>query len=220
MQTCVNGISLSMNVRKAYASAILSGGEETEGRRGIVTKIDEAGGKELLTQLKYEFNTQTALSLYKTLTDEATVKSFIIGTEQNQTDRVYSQLTTSMMYDGNKEPFTTDPQLLEDTQRHTRRPLYIHGSDNRKTIINTKEKNGVITEATTEHTRISGCSTYDPLISNVIEDGENIQMGIARATVTTKVTSTDALEGSLEDTKVTQKGWATALSAKELAEDW
>ncbi|ENC7118061.1 hypothetical protein ABKZ63_005465 [Salmonella enterica] len=217
----VNGISLSMNVRKAYASAILSGGKETEGQRGIVTKIDEAGGKELLKWLKYEFIChRTALRLYKTLTAEATVKSFIIGTGQNQTDRVYSQLTTSMLYDRNKEPFTTAPQLLEDTQRHTQRPLYIHGSDNRKTIIDIEVKNGVITKAITEHTRISGCSTYDPLISNVIEDGEKIQMGLARATVTTKVTSTDALEGSLEDTKVTQKGWATALSAKELAEDW
>ncbi|EDY5736578.1 hypothetical protein GQ105_005592 [Salmonella enterica] len=214
----VNGIGLPRSVREAYASAIMSGGTETEGQSGIVTKIGKEGGEKLLLQLKLNFDTLTALRLYKTLTDEATVKSFIIGTEQNQTDRIYSQLTTRMKYDRNKDEFTTGPQLREDSLRHTRRPLYIHGSDNRKTIINTKEKNGVITEATTEHTRISGCSTYDPYMNGVIEDGENLEMGLARTTVTTKVTSTDALEDRLKDTKVTRNGWATALSVKELAE--
>ncbi|ENC7117982.1 hypothetical protein ABKZ63_005371 [Salmonella enterica] len=214
----VNGTSLPRSVREVYASAIMSGGKETEGQRGIVTKIGKEGGEKLLLVLKLNFDTPTALRLYKTLTDEATVKSFIIGTEQNQTDRIYSQLTTRMKYDRNKDEFTTGPQLREDSLLNTRQTLYIHGSDNRKTIINTKEKNGVITEATTEHTRISGCSTYDTYMNGIIEDGENLEMGLARTTVTTKVTSTDALEDRLKNTKVTRNGWATALSVKELAE--
>ncbi|ENC7118059.1 hypothetical protein ABKZ63_005462 [Salmonella enterica] len=214
----VNGIELPLELRKVYASVILSGiRKEDHDKSTYITKIDNEKGEKLLTELKDQYGEIKGTRLYNVLTSEVTLKSYIIGTDQGAESGIYGALVRHTAYDSGEGKFTAHPEnvIRPGTDGD---PIMTNGSSYRTIIINTKEKNGVITEATTGLTIICGCSRYQPYMNGIIEDGEDIPSGLARTTMTTKVTSTDALDGKLEDTKVTRNGWATALSVKELAE--
>ncbi|EDY5736548.1 hypothetical protein GQ105_005559 [Salmonella enterica] len=214
----VNGLELPKDLKQEYTDVIMSIiRKEGNGKSTYVTKIDNEKGEKLLTKLKNKYGEIKGTGLYNALTSEATVKSYIIGTDQGTQSAIYKPLVRCTTYDRGEGKFTVHPEKEIRTERNGE-PIITNGSDYRTTIINTKEKNGVITEATTELSIISGCSRYQPFMNGIIEDGEDMPAGLARTTITTKVTSTDALDGKLEDTKVTRNGWATALSVKELAE--
>ncbi|EHG6848866.1 hypothetical protein I9E57_005048 [Salmonella enterica] len=214
----VNGLELPKDLKQEYTGVIMSIiRKEGNGKSTYVTKIDNEKGEKLLTKLKNKYGEIKGTGLYNALTSEATVKSYIIGTDQGTQSAIYKPLVRCTTYDRGEGKFTVHPEKEIRTERNGE-PIVTNGSDYRTTIINTKEKNGVITEATTELSIISGCSRYQPFMNGIIEDGEDMPAGLARTTITTKVTSTDALDGKLEDTKVTRNGWATALSVKELAE--